>query len=88
MWTSMWSRLHTMRTIQVVLDERTLRAADRAAKRVRVNRSALIRAAINHYLRDERARELERRHKSGYERLPVEPGEFDVFDRELVWPKT
>jgi metal-responsive CopG/Arc/MetJ family transcriptional regulator len=75
-------------TIQVVLDDGTLRSADKAAKRARVNRSAFIRAAIRHYLRAERVRELEERHRRGYELHPVEPGEFDVFDRELSWPKT
>jgi metal-responsive CopG/Arc/MetJ family transcriptional regulator len=77
-----------MTTIQVVLDDETLRAADRAAKRARVNRSALIRDAIRLYVRAQRTRELEERHRRGYEQHPVQTGEFDVFDRELAWPKT
>jgi metal-responsive CopG/Arc/MetJ family transcriptional regulator len=35
-----------METIQVVLDSKLLRAADRAARRSRLNRSALVRAAL------------------------------------------
>lgn len=77
-----------MATIQVVLDEPTLRAADRAAKRAKINRSALIRTAIQHYVRAERIRALEAKHRRGYERRPVAPAEFDVFDRELSWPES
>ena len=40
-----------MQTIQVVLEEDLLRAADRAARRVRVNRSALIREALREHLK-------------------------------------
>ena len=40
-----------MQTIQVVLEEKLLRDADRAARRVRVNRSALIREALREHLK-------------------------------------
>lgn len=76
-----------MKTIQVVLDLPTLRAADREAKRGRVNRSAFIRAAIKHYVRAARLRELEERDRRGYERVPVEAGEFDVWEKASVWPE-
>ena len=39
-------------------------------------------------LRPEELADIERDLHDIIERLPVEPGEFDVFDRELVWPKT
>lgn len=40
-----------MQTIQVVLDTKLLQAADRAAKRQKMNRSALIRDALREHLK-------------------------------------
>ena len=76
-----------MKTIQVVLDERTLAAADRAASRGRMNRSALIREALGQYLARLRESGLEERHRRGYAHAPVQPGEFDVWDRVQGWPE-
>ena len=76
-----------MKTIQIVLDEAALQAADREARRLKVNRSALIREALAYYLRRQRVSTLEERHRRGYARAPVEPGEFDVWDRVLSWPE-
>ena len=59
-----------METIQVVLDTALLRAADGAAKRPRINRSALIRDALRQHLADLRTRELEARDRDGYLRHP------------------
>ena len=75
-----------MKTIQVVLDERTLAVADRAAKRSKINRSALVRRAIKFYAEYERERSLEEQHRRGYEQHPVQPGEFDAWDTVRTWP--
>jgi metal-responsive CopG/Arc/MetJ family transcriptional regulator len=40
----------TMETIQIVLDKPLLEAADRAARRARKNRSALVREALREHL--------------------------------------
>jgi hypothetical protein len=32
-----------------------------------------------------RERESERRHRAGYERQPIQPGEFDDWEAEQVW---
>ena len=69
-----------MKTVQIVLDEATLHAADRAAKRQKTNRSALIREALAYYLAHCAQIELEKKHRAGYERHPIEAGEFDVWD--------
>jgi metal-responsive CopG/Arc/MetJ family transcriptional regulator len=55
-----------METIQVVLDAKLLKAADLAAKRQKVNRSALIRQALKAHLDRLRELELERKDRSGY----------------------
>jgi hypothetical protein len=33
-----------------------------------------------------REEHLERKHRIGYERRPVKPEEFDVWEGEQVWP--
>jgi len=73
-----------METIQVVLDSALLRAADSAAKRARINRSALIRNALREYLRQRRNRELEASDRQGYAKHPTAlDGDWE---REASWP--
>jgi len=86
LWSLLWSKIHRMTTIQVVMDERTLKEADRAARREGVNRSRLIREAVRAHLARLREREMDERHRRAYEEHPVRPGEFDRFDEEQVWP--
>ncbi len=76
-----------MSTIQVVIEDRLLRSTDRAARRLKLNRSALIRDALREHLRRLRLGELERRERAAYERTPDDPAEFAVWDRVLVWPE-
>jgi metal-responsive CopG/Arc/MetJ family transcriptional regulator len=52
-----------METIQAVLNSELLRAADAAARRARVNRSALIREALREYLKRLQTRDLEARER-------------------------
>ena len=73
-----------METIQVVLDKALLRATDRAAKRLKLNRSALIREALRGHLAALSTRERERADREGYLRLPDR--EFAVWDKIASWP--
>ena len=72
-------------TIQVVLDPRLLSAADRAARRGRQNRSALIREALREHLRQLAAAEAELRDRTGYERQP--DVEFAGWEKVAAWPR-
>lgn len=74
-------------TIQIVLDGELLKAADRAAARLKLNRSALFREALRDYLRQARVRERETADRAGYERFPEPNGELAVWDRVAAWPK-
>lgn len=76
-----------METIQIVIDEPLLRAADRVARRLKVNRSALLRAALREHLRRLRSRERERVDREGYERVPEGPGGLDTWEKVAVWPE-
>ncbi len=78
--------LSTMQTIQVVLDEPLLEAADRAAHQAKVNRSALVRQALRSYLRLLEIRERERLDREGYERRPDRAERLEVWEQAASWP--
>ena len=75
-----------MTTIRVVLEESLLQATDRAIRRLKVNRSALIRDALREHLRRLGILEKERRDREGYARHPVARDEFGVWDKVTAWP--
>jgi len=76
-----------METIQVVLDSKLLRAADAAARRVKLNRSALIREALRAHLRRLETRELELRDRKGYQLRPADAAGSSDWEAEAVWPE-
>ena len=76
-----------METIQVVLNSELLRAADGAARRARVNRSALIREALREYLKRLQTRELEARDRRGYQQHPEASAEVAAWERVAAWPE-
>jgi metal-responsive CopG/Arc/MetJ family transcriptional regulator len=76
-----------MDTIQVVMEGDLVKAADRAARRLKVNRSALIRDAVREHLKRLHYRELERKEQEAYARTPDDPAEFAVWDKVAAWPR-
>ncbi len=76
-----------MPTIQVVMDEELLRAADEAARRQRMNRSALIREALRRHLDRLVSLELERRDREGYEAKPDDAEEARRWEGVTEWPE-
>ncbi|MHB8655677.1 MAG: ribbon-helix-helix domain-containing protein [Terriglobia bacterium] len=76
-----------METVQVVLDSELLRAANGAAKRARVNRSALIRQALREHLSGLRAREAEARDRRGYRERPEISGDIAAWEQVSSWPQ-
>jgi metal-responsive CopG/Arc/MetJ family transcriptional regulator len=73
-------------TIQVVLDAKLLKAADVAAKRQKLNRSALIRQALEEHLRRLRVLELEERDRRGYQARPQRIEEYRPWEEAAAWP--
>jgi metal-responsive CopG/Arc/MetJ family transcriptional regulator len=69
-----------METIRVVLDARLLKATDLAAKRQKVNRSALIRNALRQHLKRLRELELEEQDRRGYLAQPQREEEFRIWE--------
>jgi metal-responsive CopG/Arc/MetJ family transcriptional regulator len=76
-----------METIQVVLDAKLLKAADSAAKRHKVNRSALIRQALEAHLKRLRVLELEERDRRGYHARPQRIEEYRPWEEAAAWPE-
>ena len=76
-----------METIQVVLDTKLLKAADIAARRQKVNRSALIRNALREHLRRLRVVELEERDRRGYQAQPQRIEEYLPWEEAAAWPE-
>ena len=75
-----------METIQVVLDTKLLKAADRAACRRKVNRSALIREALHEHLKRLQTQELEAMDRRGYLAQPQRVEEFRIWEDAAAWP--
>lgn len=74
-----------MKTVQMTLDEELVEAVDRAAKELGTSRSAFTREALRNALDNLWVATLERRHREGYIRYPVEPDEFGNWESEHVW---
>lgn len=74
-------------TIQVVLEPALLRAADRAARRLDLNRSALIRDALRDHLLRLEAREREQRDRAGYGLHPDTGVELAAWEDVASWPQ-
>ena len=76
-----------MRTIQVVLDEDLLKAADDVAQRIKLKRSALMRNALREHLKKLHYQELERLEREGYERFPdSEDEDLKGWGEVAAWP--
>jgi metal-responsive CopG/Arc/MetJ family transcriptional regulator len=76
-----------MQIVQIVLDEKLLRAADRAAKRTRRNRSALVRDALREHLRRLELQASEERDREGYSREAQADAEGRGWESEATWPE-
>ena len=74
-----------MRTIQMTLDDDLVKAVDRVSKELRTSRSAFTRKALREALARYNVEQLERRHRRGYEQVPVAADEFSVWENEQAW---
>jgi metal-responsive CopG/Arc/MetJ family transcriptional regulator len=74
-----------MKTVQMTLEEDLVAAVDRVTRKMKTTRSAFTRDALRHALEKYREKELEQKHRLGYDRKPVQSGEFDVWHTEQDW---
>ena len=71
----------------MVLDGELLRAADRAARKLKTNRSALFREALRAHLKSLDVRDRERTDREGYIRYPDSLDAPAVWDKVADWPE-
>jgi metal-responsive CopG/Arc/MetJ family transcriptional regulator len=76
-----------MHRIQVSVDSKLRKAADVAAQRLKMNRSALIREAPGEYLKRLHVRELEERDRRGYQAQPRKREEYQAWEDAASWPQ-
>jgi metal-responsive CopG/Arc/MetJ family transcriptional regulator len=76
-----------MQTIQVVIDDKLLKATDRVAQRTKRNRSELIREALREHLRSLEVRAAEERDRQGYSAQRPAPEESIDWEAEAAWPQ-
>ena len=65
-----------MKIVQMTLDENLVKAVDSAAKKLGTTRSGFTRQALRSALKEVRLKDLEVKHRQGYNRNPVKRGEF------------
>jgi metal-responsive CopG/Arc/MetJ family transcriptional regulator len=75
-----------MARIQVLLDAKLLKAVNAAAKRGKVNRSALIRRALEEHLRRLKVSQLEKQERRAYLAQPQRPDEYLGLESIASWP--
>jgi metal-responsive CopG/Arc/MetJ family transcriptional regulator len=76
-----------METVQIVLDKALLQEADRAAKKTRQNRSALVRVALREHLRKLEIAAMEERDREGYRKHPEDLAEVLAWEQVAAWPE-
>ena len=74
-----------MKTVQMTLDEDLVRAIDQVSKQLHTSRSAFTRMALREALERHNIRQLEDKHRQGYEKKPVYPDEFSSWESEQSW---
>jgi len=74
-----------MKTIQMTIEENLLTEVDETIEELNTSRSAFIRDALREALKHHKIQRMEEQHRAGYEKFPVQPGEFDVWYEEQAW---
>lgn len=74
-----------MKTVQITIDETLAEEVDRAVEKLGTTRSEFTRQALRGRLTRLQVEELERLHREGYRRHPVQPAEVEVWEDEQVW---
>jgi metal-responsive CopG/Arc/MetJ family transcriptional regulator len=75
-----------METIQIVLEKTLLQATDQAARKMKRNRSALVRDALREHLRRLEVRAKEERDRAGYSKRLQDRDELSAWEAEGAWP--
>ena len=74
-----------MRTVQMTLDDELVEEIDRVSKKLSTTRSAFTRQALREALARYELKQLEKKHRQGYEKSPVQEDEFFIWESEQNW---
>ncbi len=74
-----------MKTIQMTLDDDLVTTVDQVVKKLKTTRSAFARKALRNAIKQVNIDLLEKKHKKGYGRHPVDKAEFSVWESEQEW---
>ncbi len=74
-----------MRTIQMTLDDELVDAVDKVVKKLKMTRSAFTRQALRNAITRANIKQMEDKHRKGYERKPVSKSEFSLWESEQEW---
>ena len=74
-----------MERVHMVLDKDLLRATDRAARKMKVNRSVLLREALREHLRHLEIQSKEDHYREGYALRPHKGVDMSAWEAEGVW---
>lgn len=74
-----------MKKVQFTLDEELIEAVDQFSRQLGTTRSDFVRQALRDAVERHRVALLEEKHRRGYERHPVLPGEFPPPGPGPVW---
>lgn len=90
MWTIIAINIHIgvqelMRTVQMTLDDELIEAVDKIAKELKTTRSAFTRSALREAIKNLHLRQMEAKHRKGYQLHPVTQEEFSIWDHEQHW---
>jgi metal-responsive CopG/Arc/MetJ family transcriptional regulator len=67
-----------MRRVQIILDDDLVEAVDEIVKKLKTNRSAFTREALRNAISRHKIHCLKEQHRKGYQKHPVQQGEFYV----------
>ena len=74
-----------MKTVQMTLDDDLVKAVDEVIKQQKTSRSEFTRKALRNALKQFRDEQLEKIHRTGYEKKPIGTEEFSVWEDEQEW---
>ena len=74
-----------MKTIQMTLDDDLVATVDKLVRRLKTTRSAFTRNALRNAIEKQDVKCLEQKHQKGYKKIPVQKGEFSVWESEQEW---
>ena len=69
----------------MTLDDEVVETVDMVVKKLKTTRSAFTRKALQDAIKRVNIETLEKKHRKGYERHPVNKTEFSVWESEQEW---